>query len=150
MSKFNSCLTQGKFYELETLKYIEYDTYRFSIGTFKEWDIEIHKNDEPLYYEVKSETNAFKYGNLCIEYEYKGEPSGIFRTTANFWVHYAIKDKLKNHYTLYIIPTNDLKQLITDKKYYRQTLGGDMNKSKCYLFRMKDLDKYKKCIKEDE
>lgn len=149
MNKFSNCLSQGKFYELETLKYIDYDKYNFSIGKFKEWDIEIYKNDKTIYYEVKSETNAFKYGNLCIEYEYNGKPSGIFGTTADYWVHYAIKDKIKNFYTLYIIPTSELKQLINDKKYFRQTNGGDMNLSKCYLFRMKDLDKYKICIKED-
>jgi hypothetical protein len=148
MNKFSNCLSQGKFYENETLKYIDYDKYNFSIGKFKEWDIEIYKDDKPIYYEVKSETNAFKYGNLCIEYEYNNKPSGLYATTADYWVHYAIKDKLKNIYILFIIPINDLKQLVKDKKYFRQVIGGDMNKSKCYLFRMNDLEKYKINIKE--
>ena len=143
MSKFTGCLSQGHFYEQETLKYIEHDKYEFSVGKCKEWDIKTIKNETPLYYEVKSETNAFKYGNLCIEYEYNESKSGIDATIADYWVHYAIKDKSKNTYTLFIIPTADLRQMIKDKKYYRKITGGDRNLSKCYLFRMIDLSEYK-------
>lgn len=143
MSKFNSCLNQGKFYEVETLKYIKYDTYEFSKGNFKEWDIEVYYNRVPLYYEVKSETNAFKYGNLCIEYENNGRTSGIDGTLADYWVHYAIKDKENNIYDLFIIPTANLRQMIKDTKYIKTIVGGDNKKTKCYLFRMLDLQKYK-------
>ena len=142
MNKFANCLNQGKFYEQETLKYIDYDTAEFSIGKFKEWDIEIYKNKVPIYYEVKSETNAFKYGNLCIEYECSDKKSGIDATTADYWVHYAIKDKVNNIYKLFIIPTIELRQLIIDKKYLRKITGGDRNASRCYLFPMSSLEKY--------
>lgn len=142
MSKFTSCLSQGQFYERETLKYIEYDTYKFSVGKCKEWDIEVYKHGVPLYYEVKSETNAFKYGNLCIEYEYNEGKSGIDATIADYWVHYAIKDKAKNIYSLFIIPTAELRQMIINKKYLRKITGGDRNLSKCYLFRMTELSDY--------
>jgi hypothetical protein len=142
MSKFTSCLSQGKFYEQETLKYIDHDAHEFSVGKCKEWDIKVSKQGLPVYYEVKSETNAFKYGNLCIEYEYNDGKSGIDATIADYWVHFAIKDKAKNIYTLFIIPTGELRQLITDEKYLRKITGGDRNLSKCYLFRMTDLKKY--------
>jgi hypothetical protein len=142
MSKFTSCLSQGQFYERETLKYIEYDTYKFSVGKCKEWDIEVYKHGVPLYYEVKSETNAFKYGNLCIEYEYNEGKSGIDATIADYWVHYAINDKAKNIYSLFIIPTAELRQMIINKKYLRKITGGDRNLSKCYLFRMTELSDY--------
>lgn len=143
MNKFSNCLDQGKFYERETLKYLKYDTAEFSVGKCKEWDIEIYKDGVPIYYEVKSETNAFKYGNLCVEYEYNEKKSGIDATIADYWVHYAIKDKAKNIYDLFIITTTELRQLIIDKKYVRKIIGGDRNMSKCYLFSMKSLEKYK-------
>jgi len=142
MNKFTGCLDQGKFYERETLKYIEYDTHCFSVGKCKEWDIEIYKNKVPIYYEVKSETNAFKYGNLCIEYEYDEKKSGIDATIADYWVHYAISSKELNIYKLFIIPTPELRQMILDKKYLRKITGGDRNLSRCYLFSMTSLEKY--------
>ena len=150
MSKFTNCLSQGQFYEKETLKYIDHDTYKFSVGKCKEWDIEVYKHGVPLYYEVKSETNAFKYGNLCIEYEYNEGKSGIDATIADYWVHYAIKDKAKNIYSLFIIPTAELRQLIIDKKYLRKITGGDRNLSKCYLFRMTELSDYNVEIIHDD
>lgn len=143
MTQFIGCLSQGQFYERETLKYIEHDTYKFSTGKCKEWDIEIFKHGVPLYYEVKSETNAFKYGNLCIEYEYNECKSGIESTIADYWVHYAIKDKSKNIYSLFIIPTAELRQMIIDNKYFRKITGGDRNLSKCYLFKMTELSDFR-------
>jgi len=128
---------------METLKHIKYDKYECSKGNFKEWDLEVYYNRVPIYYEVKSETNAFKYGNLCVEYENNGITSGIDGTLADYWVHYAIKDKEKNIYDLFIIPTANLRQMIKDKKYYRDIIGGDNKKTKCYLFKMTDLEKYK-------
>lgn len=142
MTSFSNCLKQGQFYERETLKHVEYDEYKFSSGIFKEWDIEISLKGEKIYYEVKSETNIFKYGNFCIEYEYNDLPSGVNATTANIWVHYAVKDKIKNQYIIYIIPIDDLRQMIKDKRYIADIRGGDKNKSKFYLFKMGLFEKY--------
>tara|TARA_R110000868_G_scaffold6452_12_gene36600 strand:- start:1532 stop:1978 length:447 start_codon:yes stop_codon:yes gene_type:complete len=142
MSKFNNCLNQGKFYELETLKYIKYDTYNISKGIFKEWDIEAYQSKVPIYYEVKSETNAFKYGNLCIEFKCNNKDSGVNATIADYWVHYAIKSKELNIYDLFIIPIMDLRQMIIDKKYNRIIKGGDGKRSECYIFNMKTFNEY--------
>ena len=114
-----------------------------SQGKVKEWDIKTIKDDITLYYEVKSETNAFKYNNLCIEFNYNDKPSGINATIADFWIHYAIKDRQKNIYVVFKIPTNDLKNMITNKEYHRIVQGGDRNSSSCYLFKMSLFEKYK-------
>jgi|TARA_R110000868_G_scaffold60915_2_gene185488 hypothetical protein len=143
MNKFSGCLTQGKFYENETLQYLNYDLHQFSVGKVKEWDIQTIKDGVITHYEVKSETNAFKYGNLCIEFSYNGSKSGIDATIADYWVHYAVKDKPNNIYVVFIIPTQELKQMINEKKYFRIIQGGDQNKSGCYLFKMGMFDKYK-------
>lgn len=141
MSSFKSCLAFGQIYERETLKHIKYDTYEFSIGKFKEWDIKTTTDDIDTYYEVKSELNCFKYGNILVEYSCNGNPSGIAGTTADYWVHYAIKDKIKNIYELRIIPVRELRQMIEDKLYHKIVNYGDCN---CfsYIFKMGLFDKY--------
>ena len=38
--------------------------------------------------EVKSERSWWKKtGNIAIEYEYRGKPSGIYATTSDYWFH---------------------------------------------------------------
>tara|TARA_R110000868_G_scaffold352655_1_gene613902 strand:- start:306 stop:746 length:441 start_codon:yes stop_codon:yes gene_type:complete len=142
MASFKSCLAFGKIYERETLKHIKYDTHEFSIGNCKEWDIKTLNDGVETYYEVKSEVNCFKYGNICVEYKCNNKDSGINATTADYWVHYAIKDKIKNIYDVRIIPVKELRQMITDKLYTRIVYCGDNNNSACYLFKMNLLDKY--------
>ena len=46
--------------------------------------------------EVKSERDTWmKTGNICIEYESYGKPSGIIATEADFWFHnLCIKDDI--------------------------------------------------------
>ena len=46
--------------------------------------------------EVKSERDTWmKTGNICIEYESYGKPSGIITTEADFWFHnLCIKDDI--------------------------------------------------------
>lgn len=141
MPGFRKCLEFGKIYERETLKHIKHDSYEFSIGKCKEWDIKTIKDGVETYYEVKSELNCFKYGNILVEYSCNGKPSGIAGTTANYWVHYAIKDKIKNIYDLTIIPVEDLRKMVEDKLYHKIVNYGDCN---CfsYIFKMSLFDKY--------
>ena len=141
MPGFRKCLEFGKIYERETLKHIKHDSYEFSIGKCKEWDIKTIKDGVETYYEVKSELNCFKYGNILVEYSCNGKPSGIAGTTANYWVHYAIKDKINNIYDLTIIPVEDLRKMVEDKLYHKIVNYGDCN---CfsYIFKMSLFDKY--------
>ena len=143
---FQECLKLGKYYELETLKHIKYDTYEFSIGKCKEWDIKTINNEVNTYYEVKSDLVAYKYGNICIEFNCSKKDSGITATTADYWVYYVIEDRKLNKYKAYIIPTVELKQMIQDKLYTRIVKCGDGFNASCYLFKMTLFDKYKLVI----
>ena len=142
---FQECLKFGKYYEVETLKHIKYDKYEFSIGKFKEWDIKTTKDSIETYYEVKSELNCFKYGNILVEFSCNKKDSGINATTADYWVHYAIKDKLLNTYDICIIPVIELKEMILNKKYHKIVNTGDFNCG-CYIFKKSLFDKYKLSI----
>lgn len=141
MSSFQYCLAQGKKYERETLKYVEHDTFKFSEGYCKEWDLEVMKDGVKTIFEVKSERYSGHSGNICVEYAYNSKPSGVRATTANIWVHFAIMTD--GSHVCYFIPIDDLKQLVDDKKYIKNIVaGGDGKKSSFYIFRMIDLERW--------
>lgn len=143
MNTFKSCLAFGKSYEKESLQYLDYDTHEFSEGCVKEWDIKTVKDNVTTYYEVKSELNCYKYGNICIEFRCNNKESGITSTTADYWLHYAILDKIKNRYTLFKVPVNKLREMIDNKLYHRIVNCGDNNLCYCYIFKMELFYPYK-------
>ena len=93
--------------------------------------------------EVKTERDIWKStGNMVIEYEFKGEPSGIAHTKADWWFHnFVFEDKLE--FTL-VFKTEVLKQklrtlwLSGDLKAVK---GGDGNNSSMLLVPIKAITK---------
>ena len=85
--------------------------------------------------EVKTEKDKWKKtGNICIEYESYGKPSGIEATESDVWIH-NLTDNDK--FILgFIIPTETLKKIY--KQGYPVT-GGDHNASKIYLLKIREL-----------
>jgi hypothetical protein len=83
--------------------------------------------------EVKRDLMAKKTGNIFIEYESRGKPSGLATTHSDFYC-FVIED-------LHImLPTSQLKDIA--RSYIgtgRDVLGGDNNTSKGILLRLKDL-----------
>ena len=84
--------------------------------------------------EVKTDRIAHETGNVVVEFECYGKPSGISVSKAS---HYAFVCK---HITL-IIETQKLKDIIASKNFY-QVFGGDNNRSHMYLVPIKELIKY--------
>lgn len=84
--------------------------------------------------EVKHDLQAHKTGNTFIEYEYRGMPSGISTTEADF---YAI---IVSNEIIYLVETGKLKELcrgyIGTNKDVR---GGDIDASKGVLLPLTDL-----------
>lgn len=87
--------------------------------------------------EVKTERDWwFKSGNIAIEIECNGKPSGIMATTADYWVHIlANGDK---DYCRLIFDTETIKKLT---KKYIGTLknGGDGWRSKFVLIPLSEI-----------
>lgn len=89
--------------------------------------------------EVKTEREKWKStGNIVIEFESRGKPSGIATTEAEYWFHSLA---LGNDIVMtLVIPTKIL------RKYILQTMprvvsGGDNNTSKLYLINIQTLVK---------
>ena len=88
--------------------------------------------------EVKSERGMWmKTGNICIEYESYGKPSGIITTEADFWFHnLCIDDDI---FCTFIFDVPKLKQLIEKLDFKKSVSGGDHKASKMWLVNIQKL-----------
>lgn len=136
VQKFNEQLSQGHKYEKESLEYLEYDTVKHMKGYFKEYDLIINKDGFKTKIEVKSDRQASKTGNLCIEYECNNKSSGITSTEADFWIYFIV---YPDRDECYIIPIEDLRELV---KFSRKVKGGDGMRSRCYLLNKSMVKQY--------
>ena len=103
--------------------------------------------------EVKSERDTWmKTGNICIEYESYGKPSGIITTEADFWFHnLCIKDDI---FCTLVFDVPKLKKLKDKLDFKKSVSGGDHNASRLWLVSIQKLftsDVYKtfKDLKND-
>lgn len=80
-------------------------------------------------------------GNMFIEYESRGKPSGISVTKADIFITY-----FKNINEVWVIKTEDLKNLITNNNFRVVTNAGDKGSGTCgYLIpRMKYRQYFKR------
>jgi len=88
--------------------------------------------------EVKTERNHwFRTGNIAIEIQSRGKPSGLSVTKADYWVH-ILADGERSYYTALLFPVARLKELV---KIYRSTARGmgDNNANICVLIPLKEV-----------
>lgn len=88
--------------------------------------------------EVKSERDVWQNtGNIAIEYESYGKPSGIAATEADYWFHnLCIGDDI---FATLVFDTESLRRIIDNLDYKRSVSGGDHNASKMYLLNLQKL-----------
>jgi hypothetical protein len=88
--------------------------------------------------EVKSERDIWqKSGNIAIEYESYGKPSGIKATESDYWFHnLCIGDEV---YASVVFKTDVLKRIIDSLDYLRSVKGGDNLASRMYLLNLQKL-----------
>jgi hypothetical protein len=89
--------------------------------------------------EVKTERDKWKStGNIVIEFESRGRPSGIASTEADYWFHnLAIGNDI---IMTLVFPVSNLRSYIT-KNMPKMIRGGDDNTSRMYLISLTDLVK---------
>ena len=87
--------------------------------------------------EVKTEKDKWKStGNIVIEYESRGKPSGIITTEADYWLHnMAYGDDIV--FSI-LVPVATLRKYIAQHNP-RSVRGGDDMTSKLYLIKLTDL-----------
>ena len=122
------------------MKPIKKDRKKFDIdleyGTIKEDKIADMLTNKKIV--VKSERGMWmKTGNICIEYQCYGKPSGITTTEADFWFHnLCIED---NIFCTFIFDVPKLKQLIDKLDFKKSVSGGDHNASRMWLVNIQKL-----------
>lgn len=132
---FKKDLEFGNEYEKQALNYFKYKKYKIKEGYYKEYDIKLKlENGTYERIEVKCDRLAHKTNNIVIEYEYNDKPSGISTTKADKWIYF-----IHNTNKVFIIPTNDLKNIIKNCKIVN---GGDNKLSKMYLVNINLLTKF--------
>ena len=144
--KFSRDLKQGQLYEEKARGIFKYEDWGKVDGCFKDYDFWLLVCGKKTYFEVKSEKLAAITGNLCIEYEYKGKPSGIDATKADYHIHYVlhtddrtVKGKIIGE-DVYIIPVSKLKKIAEG---CRSVISGDGKYSKSYLVNTMLVKKYR-------
>jgi len=87
--------------------------------------------------EVKTERDVWsRTGNICIEIESYGKPSGLTSTEAEIWVHNLVKDN--ELCCSLMFNTDKLRKVMKEMKPHT-VMGGDNNASKLYLVNIAKL-----------
>ena len=88
--------------------------------------------------EVKSERGLWqKCGNIAIEYQSYGKPSGIAATESDYWFHnLCVGDET---FCTLVFKTDSLKKIIENLDSKRSVSGGDHNASRMYLVNLQKL-----------
>lgn len=85
--------------------------------------------------EVKEDFSCQRTGNVGVEFECRGKPSGIETSQADLYLYKVHEPDGKQR--LYVIKTSLLKKMIREEKYFRIVSGGDPgSNSMNYLFKL--------------
>ena len=88
--------------------------------------------------EVKTERDWWeKTGNIALEYECNGKPSGISTTQSDYWIHILAKGD-KNHCML-VFEVSRLRKIIDKYKDTYTRMVGDGGRAKCVILPIKKL-----------
>ena len=125
---------------MEHLEPCDDDRKKFDIdleyGKVREKQVADMLQDKKI--EVKSERGMWqKTGNIAIEYESYGKPSGIATTESDYWFHNLCIDD--ETFCTLVFKTDSLKKIIDNLDYKRSVSGGDHNASKMYLVNLQKL-----------
>ena len=105
-------------------------------GTVREDKVAAMLQDKKI--EVKSERGMWmKTGNIAIEYQSYGKPSGIKATESDYWFHnLCIGD---NEYCTLVFKTDVLRTIVDKLDTFKTVSGGDQNASQMYLVNLQKL-----------
>lgn len=135
MTRFFQDLALGNEWESKLLDYVEHDTFAFAPPLCKGWDVETTYQDHTVKWEVKSDRMACRTGNVAIETQCNGIPSGLSTTDADYYAYFVLQPA--SDATLYMIPTEHLRTMVT--KDYRKARGGDRCASEMVLIPIEHL-----------
>ena len=78
-----------------------------------------------------------KTGNIAVEYEYRGKPSGIDKTEAKWW--FQVLELNGKEYCMIVFRVSRLKKIVAKYKKTHTKDIGDYRASKCVVIPIKEL-----------
>lgn len=140
---FKQDLELGEHYQSICLELFEHEKAEIMKGNFKPYDLWLENEGERVTMEVKSDRLTLGTGNIAIEFECSGKPSGITTTEADHWVYFVIGSR-----DYYLIPTMEIMKAITERRFTRTARGGDGWRANMYLFPRDVFSAYLDCVPE--
>lgn len=139
---FNRDLEAGNVLEYHILKSIQakYPKAVKMIGYFKGYDIYVPETDIKI--EIKQDYKSHYTGNFVIEIEFKGKPSALVTTEANYWI-FASREHL------YWITVDNIWALLIENPHLNPvtfTGKGDSDPKRAYLVPMDLVSQYSDMI----
>ena len=105
-------------------------------GKIREKNVASMLQDKKI--EVKSERDMWqRTGNIAIEYQSYGKPSGIDATTSDYWFHNLCIGE--ETFATLVFKTDSLRKIIKNLDYKKSVSGGDNNASRMYLLNIQKL-----------
>jgi len=105
----------------------------------EDWVIEVFEGSNKI--EVKTERGIWKNtGNIAIEIEYRGRPSGLTTTNADIWIHLLeYEGKIVGGFLLPIELLKKKFRTALKGNTLKTVMGGDENASKLMLLPIKEV-----------
>ena len=121
-----------------------YNAVILEYGHTNAYDIKARVNGKIFTFEVKEDFTCERTGNVGLEFECRGKPSGINVSKADFYIY---KVHTNNGIKVFIFKTIQLKNMIANNMYHRVVNGGDKgSNSMNYLFDYNTFSTCGKCI----
>jgi hypothetical protein len=120
--------------EVATLLSSVYKAQLLAVECTNKYDLLMSINGTNYSFEVKEDFTCERTGNVGLEFECRGKPSGIQTSEADFHVH---KIHTKESGIIFVLHrTSRLRELIDKRLYFRIVNGGDKgSNSMNYLFK---------------
>ena len=134
---FNDDKNFGESYERLATNYVENNKIIFSEGNEPKYDFIATYQGVDKKYEVKADKMCLYTGNIAIEYECSGRPSGINSSEADYYIIFAL-NKQDSH-KCYMIPLTELRELAVK---CQSRSGGYQFRSKMYLLPLNNIRNY--------
>ena len=144
MSSWNDDLAFGKKYEDLWVNILngDYDYIeRAPDKKFSDWDIKIVKDNIEITYEIKADRLTAISNNIAIEFEHRGNKSGIAVSRAKYWIIFCVDLDGLGSYNIYKIPRKDLIRKFINNGNYK-CIKENNEKAKFVLIETKYLKDY--------
>lgn len=141
---FRKDIILGEEGEQEIVNYLKTLGFTYiSDNKDNKYDLLMEYNGREITYEIKTDIYPRDTGNLAIEVECRGKPSGIYITEADYFVYY-----FKHIGEIWNIKVSKLKHLLKHGNFYLSENSGDKySNTKLYLLRKSVVKPYFKVHK---